>query len=275
MPEIGYLIRFKNMEENTELQINDWLVEYNNTQDADVKKKIKGLITMACMPLVVKVARSLARRSSDPVEDIQQVGMIGLLKAVDFYSQGKNTSFKTYATYLITGEIRHYLRDKTSMIRAPRETRELSYRVHKITMELTEKLGMTPTDEQLAEALSMPQEKIEEVIDLDRRTSTISIDQIVSSETDDVSSSIADKIPDERQKTKEEFFENRMILTQAMKTLDKEDKKIVTMFFYDGLNQREISEKLNMSQMQVSRKMKKALNKLFEYVTSKGMNSYE
>ena len=237
---------------------------------------MKSLITMAYMPLVNKVARSFARRSSDPVEDIVQVGSIGLLKAIDLYDPQKNSGFKTYATYLITGEIRHYLRDKTSMIRAPREIKELSYRVHKITMELTQKLGYQPTDEQLAHALQMPQQKLEEVIELDRRTSTISIDQTTSNESDGrETSSIADKIPDEKEKSGQEIFENRMLLDEAMNILDDEEKQIVTLCFYDGLNQREISERLEISQMQVSRKMKKALSKLFEYVTSRGVVSYE
>lgn len=261
---------------NDNIEINDWLLEYKSTDDPKVKKKLRSLITMAYMPLVVKVARSLARRSSDPVEDIVQVGSIGLLKAVDLYLSGKSTSFKTYATYLITGEIRHYLRDKTSMIRAPREIKELSYRVHKITMELTQKYGSTPTDEQLAEALQMPQQKIEEVIDLDRRTSTISIDQITSFEPDGADGpTIAEKIPDESQSASEDVFENKAILTEAINCLNEEDRKIVTLYFYEGLNQREIAEKLNMSQMQVSRKMKKALKTLFDFVTSRGVVSYE
>ena len=279
MPGIEFLTQYKFManEENTEqIEINDWLLEYKNTNDEKIKKKLKGLIAMAYLPLVTKVARSFARRSNDPVEDIVQVGSIGLLKAVDLYSANKSTSFKTYATYLITGEIRHYLRDKSSMIRAPREIKELSYRVHKITMELTQKYGSTPTDEQLARALQMPQNKIEEVIDLDRRTSTISIDQITTSETENgQNASIVDKIPDESQKAMQEIFEDRMILEEAINSLKEEDRKIVMMNFYDGLNQREISEKLNISQMQVSRKMKKALAKLFEYITSKGVVSYE
>ncbi len=258
------------------IEINDWLIEYKNTTDEKIKKKLKGLITVAYLPLVNKVARSLARRSSDPVEDIIQVGTIGLLKAVELYLTGKSTSFKTYATYLITGEIRHYLRDKSSMIRAPREIRELSYRVHKITLELTQKLGCNPSDEELAKALQMPQDKIEEVIDLDRRTSTVSIDQITTFETDGNSgTSIVDKIPDESQDGLQEVFENKMILDEAIKTLSEEDRKIVTLCFYDGLNQREISDKLNISPMQVSRKMKKALSILFEYVTKRGINSYE
>ena len=160
---------------------------------------------MAYMPLVSKVARSFARRSNDPVEDIVQVGAIGLLKAVDLYLTGKSTSFKTYATYLITGEIRHYLRDKTSMIRAPREIKELSYRVHKITMELTQKFGSTPTDEQLAQALQMPQKKIEEVNDLERRTSTISIDQLTFEQDGSQTGTIVDKIADESQNIGQEI----------------------------------------------------------------------
>ncbi len=264
-------------EQNIEnIDINSWLLEYKNTDDEKIKKKLKGLIVMAYMPLVTKVARSLARRSSDPVEDIVQVGSIGLLKAVDLFSNSKNTGFKTYATYLITGEIRHYLRDKTSMIRAPREIKELSYRVHKITMELTQKFGAPPTDEQLARALQMPQTKIEEVIDLDRRTSTISIEQITTSDNDDSQGqSIVEKIADESQKTGQEIFENKIILEEALKTLSDEDRKIITLSFYDGLNQREISDKLKISPMQVSRKMKKALDKLFKYVTSRGVVSYE
>ena len=279
MQGTGYLILCKimmNEEFNNEnIEINEWLLKYKKTKDEKVKKKLKGLITMAYMPLVTKVARSFARRSSDPVEDIVQVGSIGLLKAVDLYLDGKSTSFKTYATYLITGEIRHYLRDKTSMIRAPREIKELSYRVHKITMELTEKLGQTPTDEQLAHALESPVQKIKEVNELERRTSTISIDQITTTEGEQQGASFADKIADESADIGQELLENRLILNQAIKTLSEEDKKIVTLCFYEGLNQREISEKLNMSQMQVSRKMKKALSKLFEYVTSRGVVSYD
>lgn len=261
---------------NDNIEINEWLLKYKDAADEKVKKKIRGLIAMSYMPLVNKVARSLARRSSDPVEDIIQVGSIGLLKAVDLYLEGKSASFKTYATYLITGEIRHYLRDKTSMIRAPREIKELSYRVHKITMELTQKLGKTPTDEELARALQMPQRKIEEVYEMDRRTSIISIDQITENDSHGAQNTpIADKIPDENQEKEAGIFEDRIIIKDALDSLAEEDRKIVVMCFFEGLTQKEISEKLNMSQMQVSRKMKKALSSLLKFVTSRGVESYE
>ena len=254
-------------------EINASLDEYKATTDEKTKRKLKELVVLACMPLVKKVARSLARRSTDPVEDITQVASLGLIKAVDLYNPEISRNFKSYATYLITGEIRHYLRDKTTIIRAPREIKELSFRVHKLTLELTEKLGRTPTDKDLAIALQMPQEKIEECNNLDRRTTTISIDQIIGG--DENSMSLVEKIEDESQKQAFNSYENRIILDDAIKRLEPLEQQLIVLNYYEGLNQREISEKLNISQMQVSRKLKKAISKLFEIITKKGLSSYE
>ena len=262
-------------EENTLLidEINSWLDEYHNTEDNKTKKKLKELVVLACMPIVKKIAHSLARRCTEPVEDIIQVGSLGLIKAVDLYNPEISKNFKSYATYLITGEIRHYLRDRTTIIRAPREIKELSFRIHKLTLELTEKLGKTPTDKDIAEALQMPQEKIEEVNNLERRTTTISIDQILG--TDDNSISLVERIEDESQKQAFDSYENRMILNDALKLLDPVEQQLITLNYYEGLNQREISDKLQISQMQVSRKLKKSLQKLFEIISKKGMRKYE
>ena len=254
-------------------EISAWLSEYNQTTDEKTKKKLKEFVVMACMPIVKKVAHALARRCTDPVEDIVQVGSLGLIKAVDLYNPEISKNFKSYATYLITGEIRHYLRDRTTIIRAPREIKELSFRIHKITMELTEKLGTTPTDKDIAEVLQMPQEKVEEVNNLERRTTTISIDQILGA--DDNSISLVERIEDESQKKAFDSYENRMILNDAIKLLDSDEQQLVILNYYDGLNQREISEKMQMSQMQVSRKLKKALQKLFLIISKKGMERYE
>ncbi len=257
----------ENFNSDTIEEVNSWLIEYKNTQNEATKKRLKDLIVLSFMPLVKRVARGFARRSTDPVEDITQVGSMGLIKAIDLFNPSISSNFKTYATYLITGEIRHYLRDKSTIIRAPREIKELSYRVHKLTLELTEKFGTQPTDEQIAQALSMPTKKIEEVIELERRTTTVSIDQIIGSE-ENGQTPLMDKIADEKDK-------NKMILEDAIKQLPVDDQKIITMNFFEGLNQREISEKLNISQMQVSRKIKKTLNTLFEVITKKGVTRYD
>lgn len=255
-------------------EVNNWLLEYKKTEDDNIKKKLRDLIVPAYMPLVRKVARGFARRSTDPLEDIIQVGCVGLIKAIDLFKHDVSSNFKTYATYLITGEIRHYLRDKTTIIRAPREIKELSYRVHKLTMQLTERLGQQPTDEQIAQALQMPQEKLEEVIELERRTTTVSIDQLTNFE-EGGQTPLMDKIADEKDQNYFNTFENKMILEDAIQKLSEEDQNIIRMNFFEGLNQREIAQKLNMSQMQISRKLKKALHQLYEIVTKKGVTRYD
>lgn len=259
---------------DSENRVAQWLSEYKQTQNDTTRRRLRELIVLAYMPLVKKVARSLARRSTDPIEDITQVGALGLIKAIDLFKPEISSNFKTYATYLITGEIRHYLRDKSTIIRAPREIKELSYRVHKITLELTEKLGSSPSDKELAQALSMSEKKIEEVFELDRRTTAISIDQIVGND-DCGSSTLGDRIEDESQKDILSGFENRIILNEAIKKLDSDEQDLIILNYFEGLNQREISQRLDMSQMQVSRKLKKALDKLFNIITKKGISKYE
>ena len=88
-------------------EIGEWLRIYKSTEDEKQKKHLQNVIALAAMPLVKKIARGLARRNTDPVEDIIQVGNVGLVKAIQLYNPKVSENFKTYATYLITGEIRH------------------------------------------------------------------------------------------------------------------------------------------------------------------------
>lgn len=258
---------------NVDEQLMEWIGKYRESDDEMTKKRLRELITLICMPLVKKVARALARRATDPIEDITQVGALGLVRAIDLFKPEISANFRTYASYLITGEIRHYLRDKSTLIRAPREIKELSYRVHKLTLELTQKLGTTPSDKELAQALQMSEKKIEEVYELDRRTTTISIDQIVSLDESNTST-IADRIEDESQKEVLAGYENRIILQDAIRKLEPIEQQIVNLHYFEGLNQREIAQELDMSQMQVSRRLKKVLDKLFVIITKKGVLGY-
>ena len=146
-------------------EIGEWLRIYKSTEDEKQKKHLQNVIALAAMPLVKKIARGLARRNTDPVEDIIQVGNVGLVKAIQLYNPKVSENFKTYATYLITGEIRHYLRDKVSMIKAPREIYELAYRVSKLMQKLKDDQGNEPSEIVLAEELGTSVGKIKEVID--------------------------------------------------------------------------------------------------------------
>lgn len=248
-------------------QIHEWLVTYKEAKDEKTKKQLQNLIVVASMPFVKKIACGLARRSTDPVDDLIQVGAVGLIKALDLYNPEVGTKFKTYATYLITGEIRHYLRDKASMIKAPREIQELAFRINCMIKQLTEE-GVEPTSEQVAEAMSMSVSKVNDIIEVDRRKSTISLDQTFAS--DDDTMSLGDKIPSGDYQEFLDAYEEKIMLSNAISKLKPKMKEVIELSYYEDLNQREISDKLNISQMQVSRRLKQALEDMYKIITNEG-----
>lgn len=253
-----------NQDENF-VQIHEWLLAYKNSNDKKIKKQLQNLIVVAAMPFVKKIAGGLARRATDPVDDLIQVGAVGLIKAIDLYNPEMGTKFKTYATYLITGEIRHYLRDKASMIKAPREIQELAFRINCVVKELS-KNGQEPNPEQIAEAMCIPVTKVNDVIEVDRRKSTISLDQTFNLDDDDTMS-LADKIPSGDYQEFLDSYEQKIMLSKAINQLKPKMKEVIELSYYEDLNQREISERLDISQMQVSRRLKQALEEMYKIIT--------
>ncbi len=249
-------------------EIGKWLKLYKSTEDEKQKKYLQNIIALAAMPLVKKISRGLARRNTDPVEDIIQVGSVGLVKAIQLYNPKVSENFKTYATYLITGEIRHYLRDKVSMIKAPREIYELAYRVNKLMQKLKDDKGNEPTEAMIAEELGTSIGKVKEVIDVERRKQTISLDQFITSGNDE-SLSLFDKIADDNHYNLESFQEDKILISEAIKKLDLKLREVVIMNYFEDMSQTQIANKLGISQMQVSRRLKKALNNLLFILSEK------
>lgn len=248
-------------------QVSEWLVAYKKTDNEKKKKQLQNLIVVATMPLVKKIACSLARRSTDPIDDLIQVGSLGLIKAIEFYNPDISTKFKTYASYLITGEIRHYLRDKASMIKAPREIQELAFRINNYIKQLVEESGDEPTTEEVAKAMDVPVQKVNIAIEVDRRKSTISLDQTFNTSDDD-NMSLADKIPSGDHQEFLNAYEEKIMLSKAIEKLPPDLKAVIELNYYEDLNQRQIAEKLGISQMQVSRRLKKALAAMYDIITN-------
>ena len=161
-------------EESIYSKIQEWLTAYRETSKRVQKKRLENLIVVAMMPIIKKIARSIARRAEDPVEDLVQAGAIGLVKAIEKYAPEKNPKFRIYAGYLIVGEMQHYMRDKVAMIKVPREVLELALRIKNFSKTLSEKELEKLTDEKVAQALDVPVQKIKNAIDIDRRRKVIS-----------------------------------------------------------------------------------------------------
>ena len=241
--------------------------EYIVCQKEARKQILKQKIAAMCIPAVKKLARSLARRNTDPIEDLIQVGCLGLLKAIDNYTAQHKTNFKTYATYYITGEIRHYLRDKVAMVRPPRELQELAFRIGQIIHQLTAELQRPPTDLEISERLSLPVEKVSEVVQVERRKTPLSLDNnLTFFSNENIMSEMIVEIDFHDNLTKQE---ERVMLLEALDMLEPKYRDVLKMSFFHDMNQKQISEEVGVSQMQVSRRIKKGLDMLAEILTTK------
>lgn len=237
--------------------IHKLLLEYNKTKD----KALRDKIVESTISLVKKISYGLARRSSDPVEDLVQVGSIGLVKAIEQFDPNAGAKFHTYATHLITGEIRHYLRDKTSMIRAPRELQELSFRISRLVQDLINELGREPTDAEVAETLQLPSDKVSEAFEVDRRRTLISLDQTLA--FDGTSEQfLIDSLEDSNHQLKLSTNEDKIMLNTAIKQLKDNLREVIEMTYYKDLSQTEVARRLGISQMQVSRRLRTATAEL-------------
>lgn len=257
----------KNNSESTYELVSEWLKDYKTTDNKYKKAKAKTLIVSRMLPIIRKIARTIARRSYDPIEDLVQAGSIGLLKAIDSYSNNVNDNFKIYAGYLIIGEIKHYLRDKLNTIRVPRHIQELSIRINNFTKTLTLDELNKLTDDDVAEALKVSSSVINDVMQADRRKSIISLDDMYNSSDDNLG--YEEVITGSDYKETRDLEDMKIILKDVIEKLPPESKKLVKMYYYEDMSQKEIAQKLNYTQMQISRRMKKAFSLLYHMIADK------
>lgn len=243
------------------IKIQDWLAEYAGSTDKIRKKRLMNLIVVAMMPVVKKIANSIARRAEDPVEDLVQAGSIGLVKAIERYNQDLCPKFRIYAGYLIVGEMQHYMRDKVALIKVPREIIELAMRIRNFVKDLNDEELDTMTSEKVAEALDVPLQKVNTAIDIDRRKKVTSLDELVS--VDGNRTSVGDLTPAYDYQEYSEQKDRQMEIDEIIKNLPTEYKEIVELFYYEDMKQTEIAEKLELNQMMVSRRLKKAFNYMY------------
>jgi len=223
-------------------------------------EKIRAALIERHLPLVTFMARKFADRG-EPLDDLIQVGTIGLIKAIDRFEISKGFEFSTFATPTIVGEIKRHFRDKTWAVRVPRRLQELGASVTKATTELTQKLDRSPTPKEIAKHLGITIDEVAEALESNAAYSTVSLDV-----TSDTSTSIGESFGalDEAL----EGVEYRESLKPLLAQLDDREKRILQMRFFDNLSQSQIATELGISQMHVSRILTKVLSHLREGLIS-------
>lgn len=203
--------------------------------------------------LVLSVIQRFSGRGEN-VDDLFQVGCIGLIKAIDNFDVNMDVRFSTYGVPMIIGEIRRYLRDN-SAIRVSRSMRDTAYKVLQVRDKYLAENQREPTVEQIAQELGIPREEV--VFAMDAIVDPVSLYEPVYSDGGDAIC-VMDQVSDTR--NTDEAWTDRIALKEAMKRLDDRERRILSLRFYEGKTQMEVSAEVGISQAQVSRLEKGAIN---------------
>jgi RNA polymerase sigma-B factor len=208
---------------------------------------------------LVKFAAARFRSRSEPMEDIIQVGTIGLIKAIDRFEADRDVEFPTFAMPTIVGEIKRFFRDTSWAVRVPRRLQELRLDLAKATDRLQQQLDRSPTVSELAAHLGLEEQEVVEGMAASNAYTASSLDA-AGAEEDDVESTLADRIGVEDEGL--EGIENLESLKPLVAQLPERSRRILSLRFVGGLTQSQIGEELGISQMHVSRLLARTLARL-------------
>jgi len=229
------------------------LRSYHERGDTSAREKLIA----RHLPLVRSLARRYAGRG-EPLEDIEQVGAIGLIKAIDRFDLEREVSLATYATPNVVGEIKRHFRDKGWAIRVPRSLQELNAKMSGAIDELTAKLGHSPSVTEIAAHLGTDNEEVLEALEVGSAYSALSLDTGPRGDEDGTD-------PMETIGSEDAEFdrsEDRATLGPAIAQLPEREREILRMRFEEGLPQTQIAERVGLSQMHVSRLIRRSLSSM-------------
>ena len=216
----------------------------------------------------MSLVRSLARRYSyrgEQLDDLVQIGAIGLIKAIDRFDINRGVELTTYATPNIIGEIKRHFRDKGWSVRVPRGLQELNVQLSKLIEIKTVELGRSPTIPELAKAAGAEEEEVLEALESGRAYSAVSLSTGGGGDADgevDPLESLGAEEPEY------EISENRAVLAPGFRVLDERERMILHLRFFKGLTQSQIAQQVGISQMHVSRLIRRALEKIRDEIAS-------
>jgi RNA polymerase sigma-B factor len=236
---------------------------YRDSTDPAERERIREQLVDAYHDFVYFLARKFQNRG-EPLDDIVQVGYLGLIKAIERFDPDLGYEFTTFATLTVAGEIKRHFRDKGTAIRFPRRLQELHQSVVRVNEQMKNELGREPTVAELAERLGVTPDDVTEAMEIGPAYMPLSLDQPVASGDGQDSRAVSDRIGDLDPEL--DRVEMRDVLNRAMVHLTPRERAIMAMRFYDQMSQSEIARRLGISQMHVSRLQRAALEQLRKHV---------
>jgi RNA polymerase sigma-B factor len=234
--------------------VDERFAVYRRTGD----RRLRDELVEEHAPLAHFLARRFANRG-EPVDDLVQVALVGLLKAVERFDPDRGLQFSTFATPTILGELKRHFRDRGWAVRVPRRVQELHLQLGRIVASLGQEHGRSPTPAEVAERAGVSEEDVLEAMEAGSLYRLVSLDGPATRD-DDETSELVSCLGDEDGAF--EQIEHRAELDNLLGVLPDRERRIVELRFFDGMTQSEIAERVGVSQMHVSRLLARSLEAL-------------
>lgn len=243
------------------------LVAYHQQPTIAVRNQIVKLN----LGLVRKIAHSIHRQCTEPYEDLEQIGCLGLIRAIERFNPAQGCAFSSFAVPYIRGEILHFLRDKSSVVKLPRRWQDLKREGQKIKETLMKELGRQPSEMEIAQRLNISLQEWIEVKVANQNRLLISLDSRISQQTDNVVT-LGETLADARYQVLQDLEQDRQQLQSALNQLEEDTRDAIEFVFLKGLSRKEVAKKIGISPMTLSRRIQRGIEEMMMLLSPQEQN---
>lgn len=237
------------------------LMEYKQHPSIRLRNKLVRLNA----GLVRKIAHRVSYQCSEPYEDLEQIGQIGLIRAIERFDPSQGCAFSSFAVPYIRGEMLHFLRDRGTTVKIPRRWQDLQKEAQKVQQDLIRQLGRSPSDGEVADVLSISIEEWREVKMAHKNRLPLSLDATVCQQMDSTIT-LGETLPDNHYQLLQALEEDRQQLQRAMSQLEDKTRSTIEYVFFKGLSRKEVAEKIGVSPMTVTRRIQRGIDQMIGYL---------
>ncbi|MCD8486719.1 MAG: RNA polymerase sigma factor SigF [Desertifilum sp.] len=252
-------LRFRGME---------LLIAYYQTPTVEIRNQ---LVQMN-IGLVRKIAHRVSRQCTEPYEDLEQIGCLGLIRAIERFNPSQGCAFSSFAVPYIRGEMLHYLRDRSGVVKIPRRWQDLKKDGQKVREELTKSLGRLPSDTEVAQELNVSVQEWTEAKMTDQNRQPLSLDAKIGQQMDNVVT-LGETLPDSHYQILQELDEERQQLQNALSQLEETTRAAIEFVMVNGLSRKEVAEKIGVSPMTVSRRIQRGIEQMISFVQPQSLQT--
>lgn len=238
------------------------LVAYHQSPTIELRNKLVRLN----VGLVRKVVHRLSQQCNESFEDLEQVGYLGLINAIERFDPKHGNAFSSFAVPYIRGEILHYLRDRSGTVKIPRRWQDLQRSAQRVRDTLTQQLGRTPKDSEMAAELGVTAEEWQQVKLASSNRCPLSLDAVIPSCTDESGVTLGDTLPNPQAQKLMSWEEDRAQLQHALSQLEEKTRTIIEQVYLNDVPRKQVAEQMGISPMTVARKLQRGVEQLAAFL---------